>query len=34
MKKAIWWLISILGLGLFAVIIYYALLKLKPQPVI
>jgi Protein of unknown function (DUF3014) len=34
MSKAIWWLIAILGCGLFALIIYYALPKLKPEPVV
>ena len=32
MSKAIWWLIVILGLGIFALIAYYALLKMKPEP--
>lgn len=34
MSKAIWWLIFILGCGLFALIIYYALPKMKPEPVV
>ena len=33
MSKAIWWLIFILGCGLFALIVYYALPKMKPEPV-
>ena len=34
MSKIIWWLIFILGCGLFASIIYYALPKMKPEPVV
>lgn len=34
MSKAIWWVIAILGCGLFALIIYYALPKMKPEPVV
>lgn len=33
MSKTIWWLIFILGCGLFASIIYYALPEMKPEPV-
>jgi len=32
MRKAIWWSIVILGLGLFALIIFYALPKMEPKP--
>ena len=32
MSKAIWWSIVILGLGLFALTLYYALPKLQPEP--
>ncbi len=34
MSKAIWWLIVIFGFGLFALIVYYALLKMKPESVV
>ncbi len=34
MSKAIWWAIVILGVGLFAAIIYYALPKTKTAPVV
>lgn len=34
MSKVIWWLIVILGCGLFASIIYYALPNMKPEPVV
>ncbi len=33
MRKVIWWLIAALGCGVFALIIYYALPKTKPEPV-
>jgi hypothetical protein len=33
MRKFIWWLIVILGCGLVAFIIYYALPKTKPEPI-
>jgi len=32
MRKVIWWSIVILGLGLFALIIFYALPKMEPKP--
>jgi len=32
MKKFIWWSIVVLGLGLFALIIFYALPKMQPEP--
>lgn len=34
MTKAIWWSIIILGLGLFALTLYYALPKLQPEPAV
>ena len=34
MSKVIWWLIVVLGCGLGAAIIYYALPKTKPEPVV
>jgi len=32
MKKFIWWSIVVLGLGLFALIIFYALPRMQPEP--
>ena len=32
MKKFIWWSIVVLGLGLFALIIFYALPRMRPEP--
>lgn len=34
MKKTIWWSIVFLGVGLCALIIYYALLKTQPEPAV
>ena len=34
MSKGIWWSIVILGLGLFALTLYYALPKLQPEPAV
>ncbi len=34
MSKAIWWSIVVLGLGLCALIIYYALPKTQPEPAV
>jgi len=33
MSKTIWWLIFVMGCGLIALIIFYALPKMKPEPV-